>query len=78
MPSSDALIRRREVERRTSRSNTSIYRDIAAGTFPPPVQIGPHAVAWRVSDIDAWIASRPVGHLEPPEPVRRRRARKAA
>ena len=37
---------------------TAIYERIAAGRFPPPVDIGGGRVAWRASDIDEWIASR--------------------
>ncbi|WP_232222319.1 helix-turn-helix transcriptional regulator [Thioalkalivibrio paradoxus] len=38
----------------------TIYAAMAAGTFPRPVRIGSRAVAWRSSDIAAWIATRPV------------------
>jgi prophage regulatory protein len=43
----------------TGRSRAAIYRDIAAGQFPRPVQLGTQSVAWRKSDLDRWIASRP-------------------
>jgi prophage regulatory protein len=61
MASFEALIRLAEVKSRTARSRTAIYRDIAAGSFPAPLQIGARAVAWRESEVEAWIASRAAG-----------------
>lgn len=55
------LIRGREIygpSGITGKSRSSIYRDIKAGLFPAPVQIGQRAVAWRSSDIEAWLSSR--------------------
>lgn len=57
----DRMLRRREVEAITGRSRSSIYEDIAAGTFPKPVKIGARAVAWPESVIRAWIAERMEG-----------------
>ncbi|MDO8972093.1 MAG: AlpA family phage regulatory protein [Saprospiraceae bacterium] len=28
-------------------------------TFPRPIKLGPRAVAFKVEDLDIWIASRP-------------------
>ena len=66
----DRLLRRREVERITSMSRSSIYRYMQAGTFPQPVRVGPAAVRWRVSDITAWLESRPGARSELDPPVR--------
>jgi prophage regulatory protein len=46
------------VEDRTCKSRATIYRGIAAGTFPKPVKIGAHSIAFVESEIDAWIAAR--------------------
>ena len=56
----ERLLRRREVERITGMSRSSIYRLMQEGKFPRPVRVGPAAVRWRASDITAWIESRPV------------------
>ena len=40
----------------TSFSKATIYRKIADGTFPRPLKIGKSRVAWRESEIAAWIA----------------------
>ena len=56
----ERLLRRREVERVTGMSRSSIYRLMQEGEFPRPVKVGPSAVRWRASDIMDWIESRPV------------------
>ena len=53
------LLRRDEVERRCGIRRSTVYRLIQEEDFPAPVRIGPRAVRWRESDIDAWIRSRP-------------------
>jgi prophage regulatory protein len=61
----ESLLRLPKVKARTGKGTTTIYRDMANGTFPKPVQIGGGRVAWRESEIDAWIAAR----IEAAEPV---------
>ena len=39
-------------------SRTTIYRHMAAGTFPQAVKQGEWKIAWPASEIDAWIAAR--------------------
>jgi len=52
------LIRLKEVQRRVSLGRSTIYRWMAEGTFPKPVSLGSHAVAWQESEIEDWIDSR--------------------
>jgi prophage regulatory protein len=52
------ILRLREVRERTGRSQSSIYSDMAAGTFPRAVPIGGHAVGWLETEIDTWIKAR--------------------
>lgn len=54
----DKLLRRPEVEARTGLSRSTIYAWISAGKFPQPVMLGTRLVAWRDSDIAAWLESR--------------------
>ena len=56
----DRLLRRRQVEKVTGLSRSSIYRLMQDGAFPRPVKVGSAAVRWRASDITAWLESRPV------------------
>lgn len=52
------LLRLPAVIERTGLSRSSIYRAIAAGTFPRSVPLGEHAIAFLAADIDRWIAAR--------------------
>ncbi len=53
------ILRRKQVESRTGLSRSTIYARIAAGTFPPPIDLGGgRAVGWLASEIDAWIQER--------------------
>ena len=46
------------VVRFTGSGRSTVYRMIAAHEFPGPVKLGPRAVGWRWSDLDAWSHSR--------------------
>ena len=39
-------------------SRAKIYRDVAAGTFPRQISIGPGTVVWRQTDILEWMRAR--------------------
>ena len=36
----------------------TIFRQIAAGTFPCPIRLSPNRIGWLKSEIEAWIAAR--------------------
>ena len=55
----DRLMTRIEVQKRTGLSRTTVYRLMRAGTFPEPIKIGPRAVRWLESEIEAYLTSRP-------------------
>ena len=55
----DRLLTRHEVEARCRIARTTIYRLMRASQFPEPIRIGPRAVRWHESEIEAWLASRP-------------------
>ena len=54
------VLRLREVTERYGLGRSTIYRLMNHGRFPKPIQLGPNAVAWRVEDLEEWLASRPV------------------
>ena len=62
MRDQDRLIRRVEVERLCALSTSSIYRLMGENRFPRPIRVGPKAVRWRESDIDAWVETRPLAN----------------
>jgi prophage regulatory protein len=55
---SKRLIRRPEVESRTSLKRSTMYAYIKEGSFPRPIPLGPRAVAWLASEVDEWIEAR--------------------
>mgnify|MGYP003682843321 CR=1 FL=1 len=57
--SSERLIRQSELLKLTSKSRSSLYREINEGTFPAPVRIGKRAVAWRASEVYSWMDNLP-------------------
>ena len=65
-PDQEVLYRLPVLQRVTGKGRASIYKDIAAGSFPAPIKIGRQSVAWRRSDIDRWIASRPTANVKQP------------
>ncbi|MCM2131970.1 helix-turn-helix transcriptional regulator [Larsenimonas rhizosphaerae] len=52
------LLRRKEVEHKTGKARSTLYADIARGTFPAPVPIGNNSVAWLEEEVDRWIDDR--------------------
>ena len=52
---STRLIRLPEVVHRVGLGRSTIYRWIAEGRFPKPVQLGGHTVAWPEDEVENWI-----------------------
>ena len=57
---SPIFYRMHDVLRLTALSRSSLYRRIAAGTFPAPVSLGGAAKGWRRTDLEQW-AENPGG-----------------
>lgn len=54
------FLRLPEVEKATGKKRSTIYRDIASGSFPAPYDLGSsRSVGWLSTEISAWILSRP-------------------
>jgi prophage regulatory protein len=58
-PLRERILRRADVEAKVGIKRTALYEAIHEYGFPEPIQIGPRAVGWRETEVDAWIASRP-------------------
>ena len=54
----ERLLRLPEVLAMTGLKRATLYRLMKIGQFPPPVRLTVRTVAWRESDVLAWIASR--------------------
>lgn len=50
----DRFLRLPAVLWRTGLSRATLYRKIAAGTFPRQVKIGERCCGWRESEVTAW------------------------
>jgi|SaaInlStandDraft_2_1057019.scaffolds.fasta_scaffold60501_2 prophage regulatory protein len=46
------------VVQRTTLSRSHLYALVKDGKFPKPIKLGSRSVAWRVEDVEAWIAAR--------------------
>jgi prophage regulatory protein len=49
----------RGVSAAIGKSRVQIWRDIRAGRFPAPVELGPNSIAWYRNEVDEWKAGRP-------------------
>ena len=62
------ILRWPEVHRRRGKSRTQIWRDIRAGKFPAPVQLGPNSIGWYEDEVDEAQAKLPrVSYAPEPE-----------
>lgn len=52
------ILRRKQVEKRTGLSRSTIYLYIQEGTFPRPINLGPRAVGWLENEIETWLTTR--------------------
>ncbi|MHB8384297.1 MAG: helix-turn-helix transcriptional regulator [Candidatus Binataceae bacterium] len=56
---SETLLTREEVRARVGNpSRATLWRWVARGIFPQPLRLGLRKLAWRESEIDAWLADR--------------------
>ena len=58
------ILRKPSVLDRTGWSAPTLWRRVKDGSFPPPRQIGPRAVGWLESEVDAAIAAFPIVNHE--------------
>ena len=54
------ILRKPSVLDRTGWSAPTLWRRVKDGSFPPPRQIGPRAVGWLESEVEAAIAAFPI------------------
>jgi prophage regulatory protein len=52
------ILRRKRVEGKVGLGRSAIYEQMAAGTFPKCIKLGPRAVGWLETEIDDWLQSR--------------------
>lgn len=54
----------KNVSTQTGLSKSTLYRLMDEGLFPRPVRLSVNRVAWRASDVSAWIDTRPTAKRE--------------
>ncbi|MCV2367432.1 helix-turn-helix transcriptional regulator [Roseateles oligotrophus] len=54
----DALLKMQTVTQAAGISPATVYRGVAAGTFPQPVRMGKRCTRWRAADVRAWIQAQ--------------------
>ena len=52
------ILRKPAVAERVGLGKSTIDQKVRRGEFPPPIRLTPHAIGWRLEDIDAWLAER--------------------
>jgi prophage regulatory protein len=65
---SSPMLRAPQVIELVGLSRTSIMRLAHEGRFPAPIKISPRAIGWLLSDIEAYLASRPKALSRPVTP----------
>ena len=51
----DKILRLPQVKEYTGFPTSTIYDHVKKGFLPKPIQIGPRAVGWRLSDLEKWL-----------------------
>lgn len=55
---SPALLRLPQVMKATGLARSTVYKLVAARSFPVPVRITGRSVAWHAIEVQAWIGDR--------------------
>lgn len=58
----DRLLRVDQVAEKVTFSPRKIWRDVAAGVFPPPKKFGARTTRWRESDVAKFLRGEWRGH----------------
>lgn len=62
-PTPPSFLRLNEVIRLTGLARSTVYRLMAADSFPAPGRPGARAVGWRNTDVAQWSATRPTAMI---------------
>lgn len=58
LPPGERFLRIPEVVAMIGMGRSTVYDMLAAGTFPAPVKLAVRVVAWRESEVRAWMAAQ--------------------
>jgi prophage regulatory protein len=51
------ILRLKDVIEKTGLARATVYKHMAAGTFPKPIPLGGRSVGWVDSEVHSWILS---------------------
>jgi len=51
----DRMLRLPQAKEKTGLATSTFWKRVKEGTLPGSVSLGPHSVAWRESELQAWI-----------------------
>ena len=66
------ILRRDEVTKKIGLERSAIYERVRAGTMPAPIRLGPKAVGWLESELDAWLVTLVAERDVSPQPKKKR------
>ncbi|WP_343724875.1 AlpA family transcriptional regulator [Herbaspirillum huttiense] len=52
------ILKTKDVLKKTAIGRTTLHRKVKEGSFPAPIELGPHSVGWVESEVDEWIKER--------------------
>lgn len=55
----ERLLRIHDLRHITGLARSTVYAKMQLGDFPQPVRLHGKCIAWKASEIDAWIAALP-------------------
>jgi predicted DNA-binding transcriptional regulator AlpA len=47
----------------TGLSRTAIYTLVGSNDFPAAIKLGVKSIGWYLTDVERWLASRPVANI---------------
>ena len=53
----------------TGLGRSTVYAKVKERQFPQPVKLHGTCVAWKETEVDAWISERPMADAPAPEPI---------
>ena len=57
---SKPILRQKDIQKVLGISKATLTRWRFAGRFPKPIRLGPRMLAWRRTDLEAWIDDLPL------------------
>lgn len=57
-PGGRNFVRGKQLKAKDGLAESTRYKMISEGKYPPPVKLGPRLAAWIEDEVDAWIAER--------------------